>query len=242
MSSFVTSSTNINWLPDELLLQILNDSMYQESQFYPEYCVHISKESRQAQHPSRPGHQQQPHLKDWCIVSATSRNIRRVGREAFFRSKTIAMSYSLPQQLRNGTFSAFGTPTDQKLALRFIRSINLVDMMMTCPSTFLQLPATLQVFPNLKTGVLSFGFTVYDQDLSVLSWVRGEDDVWVIIQLLHDIGVPLRVALHLSLYKKIPRFEFFQFLELDAHPRLQAESDRQRKAEAKTLASLQDDG
>ncbi|KAI1195515.1 hypothetical protein F5X97DRAFT_326424 [Nemania serpens] len=231
------SSNYIDRLPDELLLEILKISMHHEGQFYPEFCVHNSKESRRAQHPSRPGHQQRPHLNDWCIVSATSRNIRRVGREAFFSSKTIAMSFSLPQQLREGTFSAFGTPADQTLALRYIRAVNFVDMMTACPSTLIELPEILQGFPKLKNVLLSFGYSVYDQDLSVLRCVRELDDPWLILLLLYEIGVPRRVTLYMGIHKQVWAEDFFEIIELQVRPRLRDEADRIQESRCeKTVA------
>ncbi|KAI0403453.1 hypothetical protein F4802DRAFT_290009 [Xylaria palmicola] len=238
MSDFTPSVAYLDRLPDELFLQILGFSMHDETEFYPEYCVHIFKESRRVRYPSRPGHQQQSHLKDWCIVNATSRNIRRLGREAFFSAKTIAMSYSLPQQLRNGTFSAFGTAADQQIALRCTRSINLVDMMMTCPSTFMQLPATLQAFPKLERGKLSFGFSIYDFDLKVLRWTRGVDDLWHVLPLLHDIGVARGVVLQMGLQDQVSPSDFSLFLARIVRPRLVLNANSTSKPETKRPAVL----
>ncbi|KAI1110411.1 hypothetical protein F5Y14DRAFT_362308 [Nemania sp. NC0429] len=233
MSTCTQPPASLEQLPDELLLQILKFSMHHEGQFYPEYCVHLFNESRRFRRLSRPGNQQRPHLQDWCMVNATSRSIRRVGKEVFFSCKTIAMSFDFPQRLRNGEFPAFGTPAEQQLALRLMRSINIVNMMATYPSTILQLPETLQVFPKLKHAMLSFGYSVYDQNMSFLSWILGVDDVWLVLRLLHEAGVPEKVVLQMGIHESLPRSEFLEFLELDVCPRLRDEVDRMKKAQSR---------
>lgn len=151
------------------------------------------------------------------------------------------MSCSLPQKLRDGAFTAFGNLADQQLALRCIQSINLVDMMMACPSTFLQLPATLQAFPKLRFGILSFGYSVYDEDLSVLSWIQRVDQVWLVTRLLRKLGVSHRVELCICLQEQVRESEFFQFLLNDVCPRLWAEVVNIQKAEAKERAVSKSD-
>ncbi|KAI0432294.1 hypothetical protein F5Y09DRAFT_302178 [Xylaria sp. FL1042] len=235
MMSVPTSSiAYFDRLPDEILLQILNDVIEPASPFFPEYCVQTSKERSKNQVSSflpklraitTPFFSSQYiHLDKWLIVNLTSRRIRRLGREAFFRSTTIAMNSSLPERLGNGTFSAFGSALDQEIALRNIRSIILVDLTMYIASVFLQLPKTLRAFPRLERSMILVGFRRQEPVL-LISEVERVQVPGELKRLLGSIGVASGAVPEIALCKGLYWAELREMLTGDVYPALRVKAD-----------------
>ncbi|KAI0415136.1 hypothetical protein F5X98DRAFT_347542 [Xylaria grammica] len=236
MSVLNSSNAYFDRLPDEILLMILNDVMERGSPFFPEYCVQTANDSRDPCHLSnlntRTAHflsSQHIHLKNWLFVNTTSRRIRSVGREAFFGSKTIAMNSSLPERLRNGTFSAFGSALDQKLALHNIRSIILVDLTMYIASVFLQLPKTLHAFPRLENCMILVGFRRREPVL-LISETEKVDVPAELTRLLGRIGLASGMMPKMALCKGLQWPELRMMLTRDVYPALRVKADIMTKA------------
>ncbi|KAI0970892.1 hypothetical protein F4678DRAFT_106900 [Xylaria arbuscula] len=220
MSIPTSSIAYFDRLPDEILLQILNDAMERDSPFFPEHCVQAGKE-----HPKLRAikthflSSQYVHLDDWLFVNILSHRIRRLGREAFFRSKTIAMNSSLAERLRNGTFSAFGGARDQELVLRNIRSIILVDLTMYITSVFLQLPKTLRAFPNLERSTIMVGFRRQEPALLISKAERRQAPI-ELRRLLGNIGIDSEAVPEMALCKGLYWAELREMLTRDVYPAL----------------------
>ncbi|KAI1125730.1 hypothetical protein F5Y10DRAFT_246439 [Nemania abortiva] len=192
MPTSAHSISYINRVPDELLLQILKDAMEVTSPFFPEGDVRCR--SNLLEYPFPFPHylvafpSQVNHLRDWRLVTSTCRRIRRVGMEAFFRTKTIVMSTSFPGKLRDGTCQYFGSALNQHLALKFTRSIIMVarldDIMYSL--ALKQPPWALGAFSKLersKLVVTTLGY--HDSDFGgVLVDARTR-----IKRILGDIGL-----------------------------------------------------
>ncbi|KAI3338524.1 hypothetical protein F4824DRAFT_459519 [Ustulina deusta] len=240
--SIPSSIAYFDRLPDEILLKILNDAMEHESPFFPEYCVQTSKVRRESQVPCHHSRlrartadflsSQYIHLDTWLFVNITSRRIRRLGREAFFSSKTIAMNSSLPERLRNGTFSALGNAFDQELALHNIRSIILVDLTMHIASVFLQLPKTLRAFPNLERSMILVGFRRQEPVLLISEAERVHVPT-ELKQLLGTIGMASGAVPEIALCKGLQWPELREMLTRDVYPALRVKADIMAKSNKK---------
>ncbi|KAI1352781.1 hypothetical protein F5Y01DRAFT_313445 [Xylaria sp. FL0043] len=234
MSVSASSIAYFDRLPDEILLQILNDAMEPATPFFPEYCVRTRKERPKSQvtcylpnleaNANQFLSSQDVHLDTWLVVNLTSRRIRRLGREAFFRSTTIAMNSSLPERLSNGAFSAFGSAVDQEIALRNIRSIILVDLTMYTASVFLQLPKTLRAFPNLEKSMILVGFRRQEPVL-LISEVEAVQVPAELKQLLGRIGVASGAVPAIALCKGMYWAELREMLTRDIYPALRVKAD-----------------
>jgi hypothetical protein len=102
---------------------------------------------------------------------------------SFFRAKTIAMHAELPARLQRNNFKGIKRmlPSDQALALSYIRDVVIVNAKECAPIGFLELPRTLAAFPCLRRCTLLFGFRT-----------GGEDDVeWITAAFVLGGPVPL---------------------------------------------------
>ncbi|KAI0529834.1 hypothetical protein GGR58DRAFT_285773 [Xylaria digitata] len=234
MSNPSSSITYFDRLPDEILLEILNNAMENESPFFPEYCVQAANERRECRPPchhvklnARTAYflsSQHAHLDNWLFVNSTSRRIRSLGREAFFSSKIIAMNSSLPERLHNGSFSAFGSALDQKIALRNIRAIILLDLTMYIASVFLQLPKTLHAFPRLERSTILVGFRRQEPVLLISETERVNVPV-ELKQLLGSIGLASGMMPKMALCKGLQWPELRIMLTRDVYPALRVKAD-----------------
>ncbi|KAI0457155.1 hypothetical protein F5B21DRAFT_464587 [Xylaria acuta] len=234
MSTLASSVAYFDRLPDEILLEILKFAMKHEYPFFPEHCLqHLIRHDchlrRLVNCPDDESNFpcQYPHLDDWFTIKAINRRTRRLSWEAFFSSKTIAMTSSLPKELSDGTFVAFGSALDQKTALWFIRSISLVDLSTTNPLEIMRMPRTLGVFPRLKEIKLLCGYEklqIRKLDIPVCraQWRCAPTEL---NRLLGGIGLTDGVVLQIALVDGVSWSDFQTWLVTDVYPVLQTKAN-----------------
>ncbi|KAL9036946.1 MAG: hypothetical protein Q9214_005911 [Letrouitia sp. 1 TL-2023] len=99
---------------------------------------------------------QQDHLLDWRVAGSVCKRLRRLGKKAFFSSKTFAMDLNLAKRLQELSLTRLSTG-DQRTASRYINSIILVYHNLRSPSAFITLPRRIAGFPFLKRLHFYFG-------------------------------------------------------------------------------------
>lgn len=149
MTPVSTSSVApFDWLPNEILLEILKFAMDHHTPFVlDDYYLSLNS-GKAKESPSRPP--QYAHLNDWRIINSINQRVRRVGKVAFFSAKTFALDIWASDQLQSSPFTWFGSASNQEIALQYIRSIILVVPIWDTEAAFLRLPNTLTIFKRLK--------------------------------------------------------------------------------------------
>ena len=163
-----TSQSRLNCLPDELVQKILDFAMLSKSPFYLDEFLRASKvaehnrvgktshgKNGSAKIPSLSDNlydcldaTQRIHLRDWRLINGTCKRFRRLGKEAFFSSKTFHMDPSQAEKLQNLQLTRLSAE-DQEAALKFIPSIVFFLSSVGSPRPFLTLPRCVSAFRRL---------------------------------------------------------------------------------------------
>lgn len=126
----MVSPNPLDRLPDELMKSIIDHVMTKEQPFWLQHCIELPRHrmantdhdwdwlgpslrvDRSSVRYSRADVQekltaavhptQADHLRDWRIVNSTCRRIRSLGKESFFSSKRIVLSFELAKRLQAG--------------------------------------------------------------------------------------------------------------------------------------------
>ncbi|KAK7954738.1 hypothetical protein PG996_015548 [Apiospora saccharicola] len=181
-------------LPEEVLLQILKD-VAQASRsdiFFPE-CREVKGPSKGYDYAVRTcdnfpmdihyphsnttvryGRYVTPdaqweHISDWLVLNSTCTRIRRLGREAWYCSRTFAMYSNLPTLIKGlGLDRGLPAPYEpQSQVLKLAHTMDLsriervvfVDNYENTSAGLLALPKSLSLFPELRHCVLVYGYT-----------------------------------------------------------------------------------
>ena len=81
---------------------------------------------------------QQPHLLDWRLAGSVCRRLRKMGKVAFWTSKTFVFNMSTAEALQSLSLTCLNIES-QRTALRYIRSIILMPPQLYSPSSFIPL-------------------------------------------------------------------------------------------------------
>ncbi|KAH9908556.1 hypothetical protein F4778DRAFT_717608 [Xylariomycetidae sp. FL2044] len=100
---------------------------------------------------------QAEHRADWLRVNATCRRLRRVGKEAFFAAKVVAVAQpGLPDMWRFGLAHDLLAEGDREVALRCVRHVVLVHERWWSTYALTQLKTLVTPFSRLETCTLFF--------------------------------------------------------------------------------------
>ncbi|KAF2435071.1 hypothetical protein EJ08DRAFT_388737 [Tothia fuscella] len=136
---------------------------------------------------------QAAHRKDWIIINSICRRFRKFGKLSFFMVKTFAMRSELPIRLQANKPDAINGMMlhDQALALSKIRDIVIVNQLHASPTSFLDLPRKLAMFPCLRRCTLLFGFLSL-AGINPYGVLKDSDDVeWITAAFVLGGPVPL---------------------------------------------------
>lgn len=92
---------------------------------------------------------QQPHLLDWRLAGSVCQRFRKMGKVAFWTSKTFSLNMTTAKALQNLSLTGMSIE-DQRTALRYINSIILIPPPLHSPSSFITLPNLIAGFSALK--------------------------------------------------------------------------------------------
>ncbi|KAI1366808.1 hypothetical protein F5Y08DRAFT_300156 [Xylaria arbuscula] len=143
---------------------------------------------------------QETHIADWIIANSVSRRMRRLGRRAFFESKSIAIRSTVLRRTFNSLTSGTGfarivAATPEPL-LSYTRHLILADASEQRPTWMLSLVHLLSedVFPALREVTLVFGHGKSDGPEWMTAAVAVAEPLWEELRrLLGAIGVPPRI-------------------------------------------------
>ncbi|KAI1504540.1 hypothetical protein F5X99DRAFT_371343 [Biscogniauxia marginata] len=151
-------------LPEEILLSILLFAMESDIPFFLKYYLkarHHAQSERSKRVRPTPRKFQSPtqvgHLADWLLINSTSSRIRRLGKEAFFKAKIIAMTNTLAERLQTGAVLDLVSQNDRSLALEYTSDLVFVRNKISSPVELVWIAKRLQAFPRLKSFTLLFG-------------------------------------------------------------------------------------
>ncbi|KAI1370200.1 hypothetical protein F4677DRAFT_465963 [Hypoxylon crocopeplum] len=239
---------HIDRLSDEVLLDILSFAMNRgdDAPFFLErYIKRARREEDEEDETYHPGNKQPPkkrrrragrlpkplmpfsqlnHAKDWVKVTTTCRRFYNLGKEAFFRSKTIAMTSTVPLRFldEDSPFPVWDLD-NQLLALRWIRSIVLVDMDTDLrPDVFPNLPRILGAFTNLEHCTLLFGFKRGHRESRITN-AQCEEIPDEMQELLHEAGVSEDTNLEIAVSRDYKWTVQVDALERHIYPRIEDE-------------------
>ena len=183
LRSSETFQSKLDCLPDELLQKILEFAMLSESPVYLDEFLRASQEAQHNRVGEKPSGKnettnslshtsgvstsdtlyycldatQHIHLRDWRLINGTCKRFRRLGKEAFFSSKTFLMHPSQAEKLQKLQVTRLGAE-DQKAALKYIISVVFLVWTVESPSIFLTLPRRVSAFRRLAHHGYIFGY------------------------------------------------------------------------------------
>ncbi|KAI1849100.1 hypothetical protein JX265_013115 [Neoarthrinium moseri] len=169
-------------LPDEILQKILNFAMLRPSPFYIDW----DRDSEKTQqgtiafsgsaacsitmtidypHSSTTTRlirclpdSQAIHCADWLRINTTSRRIRRLGKEAYFANKIVAINTR-----RTSSDSKFFGKEDNLLLRQRVRHVIFANLNFQSPAELMSMPRRVAVFERLQHFTLFYGFRLGDQ-------------------------------------------------------------------------------
>lgn len=92
---------------------------------------------------------QRPHLLDWRLAGSVCHRFRRIGKIAFWTSKTFAMNVDTAKSLQDLGLKCLSIE-DQQNAARYINSVVLTMPQLSSPSPYITLPRRIAAFPALR--------------------------------------------------------------------------------------------
>ena len=166
---------------------------------------------------------QQPHLLDWRVAGSISVRLRKLGKEAFFSTKVLAMDINQIQKLSERRLTRISIE-DQQVALKYTDSLILIERHTQSPSTFIRLPRVIPRFSSLKSLDVYFG----SREGEPLAWmaVAMRDRIQPpvhFIDALTTVGVPMdRLAVGILMCPALEWRSFENLLKDHVYPTLRA--------------------